>query len=996
MADSPRENSCGEIRGGARWVHQLGVVWAAALALSTLAPFVQAAPPEFIAFESGPVRPLAMSPDGTRLYAVNTPDAQLEVYLLDAWGIRFSHSVPVGQEPVAVAARSTSEVWVVNHLSDSVSIVDPEARRVTRTLLVGDEPRDIVFAGPGDARAFITTAHRGQHRTDASIAAVAGAGDPQLTTAGVGRADVWVFDATSLGATMGGSPIRIVTVFGDTPRALARSLDGTKVWVAIHHSGNRTTALNEAFVCDGFAAAAPGCSPVAGSGIEAPGGVLGPATNADFEPAPEVGVLVQQGSGGAWRDHSGRIWDTNLVGPYPRFDLPDLDVFEIDATTFAQNASHASVGTTLFNMVVNPSNGNLYVSNTDAQNLTQFEGPGIFGGSTVQGHLAEARITVIDGSTVSPRHLNKHLDYGTLAGEPGFDPTDKEHSLATPLEMVVSADGATLYVAAFGSGRVGVFQTATLEDDTFDPTAQSSSYIDVSGGGPAGLLLDEANDRLFVYTRFDHGISMIRLSEGRELVRWNFANQEPQAVLEGRPFLYDAQLSSGNGEASCAACHVFGDTDHLGWDLGDPDEPVTSNPMFINFPPPGPVPGLNGTGQVDEFHPMKGPMSTQTLRGMQNGGAMHWRGDRSNGFFGASADDEDLSFRNFIVAFEGLLGKEALLPTADMQKFSDFALSLVLPPNPVRPLDNQLLPDAAAGRTFYFNTAADGSLTCEVCHVLDATQGFFGGGTFSTFEGSSQIVKVPHLRNAYAKVGMFGFLGAFGEGISETGDQVRGFGYLKDGSIDTLFRFVSASAFQIPSTTDRRNLESFMLQFDNDLAPIVAQQVTLDATNALVVGPRIDLMIARASATFSSRLLDGVTTECELVVKGTVGGGAHGWTRLASGTFQRDDDPAASALVTDAALRGLAVTEGPLTYTCVAPGSGKRAGIDRDLDDVLDALDNCPGHQNLDQADADSDGLGDACDPEPTAVPEPGFGLGVGFGGWILMSLGVRRAARIR
>jgi hypothetical protein len=37
-----------------------------------------------------------------------------------------------------------------------------------RTLLVGDEPRDIVFADPPGAtglRAFITTAHRGQRNT---------------------------------------------------------------------------------------------------------------------------------------------------------------------------------------------------------------------------------------------------------------------------------------------------------------------------------------------------------------------------------------------------------------------------------------------------------------------------------------------------------------------------------------------------------------------------------------------------------------------------------------------------------------------------------------------------------------------------------------------------------------------------------------------------------------------------------------------------------------
>ena len=45
-------------------------------------------------------------------------------------------------------------------------------------------------------------------------------------------------------------------------------------------------------------------------------------------------------------------------------------------------------------------------------------------------------------------------------------------------------------------------------------------------------------------------------------------------------------------------------------------------------------PNINGTGQVDLFHSMKGPMTTQTLRGMVNNGSMHWRGDRATGFFG--------------------------------------------------------------------------------------------------------------------------------------------------------------------------------------------------------------------------------------------------------------------------------------------------------------------------------------------------------------------------
>ncbi len=143
----------------------------------------------FTTFESGQVRPLALTADKKYLLATNTPDGRLEVFKVKQHGLNHVASVPVGLEPVAVATRG-DEAWVVNHLSDSVSVVrlDDKRSRVVRTLLVGDEPRDVVFAGPGRGRAFITTAHRGQSSPI----------DPQLATEGVGRADVWVFDASRL------------------------------------------------------------------------------------------------------------------------------------------------------------------------------------------------------------------------------------------------------------------------------------------------------------------------------------------------------------------------------------------------------------------------------------------------------------------------------------------------------------------------------------------------------------------------------------------------------------------------------------------------------------------------------------------------------------------------------------------------------------------------------------------------------------------------------
>ena len=61
-----------------------GVV--AILAALTLLVGVGAAEASFVTFESGQVRPLALTPDGLRLLAVNTPDNRLEIFDVDGTG----------------------------------------------------------------------------------------------------------------------------------------------------------------------------------------------------------------------------------------------------------------------------------------------------------------------------------------------------------------------------------------------------------------------------------------------------------------------------------------------------------------------------------------------------------------------------------------------------------------------------------------------------------------------------------------------------------------------------------------------------------------------------------------------------------------------------------------------------------------------------------------------------------------------------------------------
>jgi DNA-binding beta-propeller fold protein YncE len=902
-----------------------------------------------LTFESGPVRPLAVSSDGARVFVANTPNGSLDLLRVTPAGLVADGSVKVGIDPVAVAVRNDGEVWVVNHVSDSVSIVDVAHAppRVVRTLLVGDEPGDIVFAGAG--RAFITTAHRGQQRSSPALAGVPGAGDPKLTTPGVGRADVWVFEPANLGTALGGQPLAIVTLFGDTPRGLAVSPDGATVYAAIFHSGNQTAPVSAALPCAGFDSD-KSCTV---SGQTVPGSQLGPATNHAGIAAPKVGLIVKQDAAGAWRDARNRDWSA-----VTEFRLPDQDVFAIDAAALTATQSFAHVGTTLFNLAVNPKSGAVYVSNTEARNDLRFEGPGTFApGVTLQGHLAESRITVLSGAQVLPRHLNKHINYAVRPAPAGV----KDHSLATPVGLAVSADGATLYVAALGSGKVGVLSTAELEADTFDPVAASAGYIPVTGGGPSGVVLD-GHGHLLVATRFDDGVSLIDLASRAETSHVQLTNPEPAKITAGRRFLYDAQVSSSNGEAACASCHMFGDTDHLVWDLGNPDGDVVETPVTIKlrFGAPGTI---NGTGDIAGLHPMKGPMATQTLRGLVNHGAMHWRGDRVDGFFGSDTSagppyNAELAFKNFIVAFDGLLGDGAAFAPGDMQAFADFALAIVMPPSPVRSLDNTLTAAQQRGRDFFMGcagldsstgdpvTCQDGRPTgaghfsdgvgiaglgfpCEGCHVLRPEQGFFGTDGEMSFEALPQTVKIPQLRNLYTKVGMFGMPAIPGDNAGNNGNQglqVRGSGYQHDGTVDTLFRFLQARVFNSTNgrvgfaggDPQRRDVEQFLLAFDTDLAPIVGQQVTLDASNAAAVGPRIDLLIARARTPFASKVLGPGATECDLVARGVVGGRAVTFALRGDGMFAPDDGGPA---VSDAALRALAAVEGQqITYTCLPPG----------------------------------------------------------------------------
>src|SRR5207302_10624326 len=124
--------------------------------------------------------------------------------------------IPLGLEPVIVAARNDNDAWVLNWLSDSVSVVDLNRFKSVRTFDIGDEPTDVVFAGQQQQFAFICVS---------------------------GSSELKVFDP----ATPSTSP-QVISIRAKQPRALARDSSGGQVFVSVFDSGNQTTVVPAAQV----------------------------------------------------------------------------------------------------------------------------------------------------------------------------------------------------------------------------------------------------------------------------------------------------------------------------------------------------------------------------------------------------------------------------------------------------------------------------------------------------------------------------------------------------------------------------------------------------------------------------------------------------------------------------------------------------------------------------------------------------------------------------
>ena len=187
-----------------------------------VAPMAIQAQSIYANFEASQTNPVRLSADGKFLFAVNTANSSLSVFDVSQPGSpNLLAEIPVGLGPVSVNPLTDYQAWVVNQVSNSISVVTAPKNSwsqglVTATInlklpqtggMFAGEPMDVVFAGDA-AYASVSRAHA-----------------------------VAVIDQKTLAV------VNAVQLFGGSPRAMAVSPDGSTIYAAFALAGNATTLI---------------------------------------------------------------------------------------------------------------------------------------------------------------------------------------------------------------------------------------------------------------------------------------------------------------------------------------------------------------------------------------------------------------------------------------------------------------------------------------------------------------------------------------------------------------------------------------------------------------------------------------------------------------------------------------------------------------------------------------------------------------------------------
>lgn len=527
-------------------------------------------------------------------------------------------------------------------------------------------------------------------------------------------------------------------------------------------------------------------------------------------------------------------------------DEYDVDLWSLNPVT-GSRALVGDLGTTHFDMAAS-ANGKLYLVGQDAQVHVKGEAalraePTGF----VQSFLYEV---TAEGSTAVIERRNLNAVAGTTD-----QPVAKPDALTQPTGVAVyepAGGGRRIYVAAFGSDRVGVVDATgagaswPIEARIHIPPHPGSSSpvtgprgLAISNGSPASQ--DDPGPQVFVLNRFDNSIAVIDPVLQVHVQTFALQNDPtPARIRDGRRFLYSARLS-GSGFVSCASCHIDARSEFLSWDLSD------------NSDQPYDVEILDGAVDWDgspNFPPDKGEMITQSLQGMVNYATepgtqplftnepLHWRADRPR-------------FEDFAPAFMNLLGAPAELPPTEMGQFRDFIFTVAYPPNPEQhPSRNYrgMLgdPDLRVGdggsgarrgmKLYHIAPQVNGEdgrraagRSCVQCHFLP--EGSNNRITDFAIESNepTQPLETAALRLLRQKEARL----VRGPGLPEDISQVvtGSFGLNHLGGSATINHFNNGADANIDPVTEMPDLNAFFRELDTGVGPLVGVAYSVELAN---------------------------------------------------------------------------------------------------------------------------------------------------------------------
>ncbi len=815
----------------------------------------------FVNWENPQVHPLDITPDGNTLLAVNTADNSLLLFDTAGGVLRQRALIPVGLDPVSVRVRNNNEAWVVNHISDSISVIDLNSQQVIATLTTDDEPADVVFAGKPQ-RAFVSASQ-------------------------VNRLNV--FDPQNMLA----APKRIM-IDGEDPRALAVSLDGSKVYVAIFESGNGTTLVTGGKQ-NGFEVDLVRHPQGPYGGVNVPpnrGTQFLPAINPNNIAPPPVSMIVRKSEDGKWFDDNQGDWTRFISGDLAGlggsrsgrvagWDLPDRDLAIIDANVLTVTYQRRLMNS-LMALAVNPVSGSIAIVGTDATNEIRWE-------PNLQSTFLRVNLAQVstDGRA-KITDLNPHLNYQQRS----VSQATRQLSIGDPRGIAWSKDGQRAFITGMGSNNLILI----------DQNGKRLNQIRL-GTGPTGVVLHPNGTRGFVLNKFSAEISEINLTSFSETQRATFFDPTPKAIKAGRAFLYDTQIGSGLGHIACASCHIDGRTDRLSWDLGNPAGNMASIRGFSD---------TVGNPIINvQQHPMKGPLLTMTLQDIIGHPSMHWSGDKAN-------------LGHFADAFKSLQGALAVPTLANTKAFESFLDSIYIPPNPYRNLDNhystQVQIPGPHGSVSRVGNADIGRQqfegSCRACHDGHSGRGNLlrvGGGF-----GVELIRRPPTWRNFYERFGLW---------FDDATASNSGFGFQQDGSFDSTH-----------NESRSNNLMAFMLSFNGRFpyTPRGLNEGNQSKDTHAAVGIQV-MFSGNNDATQNEKLMQLLNLAdagaIGIIAKGVIKNQTRGYAYIGGQRFQADRE---TEIVSINELRTQNQAGNTLVYTAVPKGSEVRMGIDHDNDGVFD------------------------------------------------------------